>query len=200
MIKSMTGYGRHREVIDGRDILCEVKSVNSRYLDTNIKLGRMYNALEDKVKQYAMTRVSRGKLDIYISIENIQGDDNGLSVNEKFLESYVNLLRDIKERYELAGEVSIHTVAGRNEVFVTTRPDEDTEAAGKALLVLNVNPRRKTNFFGIIESRSIIHLSFLFTLKEVPRCSNISAHVRYSPKALANLSVADFICCKSERT
>ena len=136
MIKSMTGYGRHREVIDGRDILCEVKSVNSRYLDTNIKLGRMYNALEDKVKQYAMTRVSRGKLDIYISIENIAGDDNGLSVNEKFLESYVKLLREIKEKYELSGEVSIHTVAGRNEVFVTTRPDEDTEAAGKALLVV----------------------------------------------------------------
>ena len=136
MIKSMTGYGRHREVIDGRDILCEVKSVNSRYLDTNIKLGRMYNALEDKVKQYAMTRVSRGKLDIYISIENIAGDDNGLAVNEKFLESYVKLLREIKEKYELAGEVSIHTVAGRNEVFVTTRPDEDTEAAGKALLVV----------------------------------------------------------------
>ncbi len=136
MIKSMTGYGRHREVIDGRDILCEVKSVNSRYLDTNIKLGRLYNALEEKVKQYASTRVSRGKLDIYISIENIAGDDNGLSVNEKFLESYVKLLREIKTKYELGGEVSIHTVAGRNEVFVTTRPDEDTEAAGKALLVV----------------------------------------------------------------
>ncbi|MBO5767095.1 MAG: YicC family protein [Clostridia bacterium] len=136
MIKSMTGYGRHREVIDGRDILCEVKSVNSRYLDTNIKLGRLYNALEEKVKQYASTRVSRGKMDIYISIENIAGDDNGLSVNEKFLESYVALLRDIKDRYSLGGDVTIQTVAGRNEVFVTTRPDEDTEAAGKALLVV----------------------------------------------------------------
>lgn len=136
MIKSMTGYGRHREVIDGRDILCEVKSVNSRYLDTNIKLGRMYNALEEKVKQYASGRVSRGKLDIYISIDNIAGDDNGLSVNEKFLESYVSLLRDIKARYELGGDVTIQTVAGRNEVFVTTRPDEDTEAAGKALLAV----------------------------------------------------------------
>lgn len=136
MIKSMTGYGRHREVIDGRDILCEVKSVNSRYLDTNIKLGRMYNALEDTVKQYASSRVSRGKMDIYISIENIAGDDNGLSVNEKFLESYVKLLRDIKSRYELGGDVTIQTVAGRNEVFVTTRPDEDTEAAGKALMVV----------------------------------------------------------------
>lgn len=128
MIKSMTGYGRHREVIDGRDILCEVKSVNSRYLDTNIKLGRMYTALEDTVKQYASSRVSRGKMDIYISIDNIEGNDNGLSVNEKFLESYVALLREIKAKYELGGEVSIHTVAGRNEVFVQTRPDEDTEA------------------------------------------------------------------------
>ena len=136
MIKSMTGYGRHREVIDGRDILCEVKSVNSRYLDTNIKLGRAYNALEEKVKQYASSRVSRGKMDIYISIDNIAGDDNGLSVNEKFLESYVSLLRDIKERYALGGDVTIQTVAGRNEVFVTTRPDEDTEAAGRALLVV----------------------------------------------------------------
>ncbi len=136
MIKSMTGYGRHREVIDGRDILCEVKSVNSRYLDTNIKLGRAYAALEDKVKQYASSRVSRGKMDIYISIDNIAGDDNGLSVNEKFLESYVNLLRSIKEKYSLGGDVTIQTVAGRNEVFVQTRPDEDTDAAGKALLVV----------------------------------------------------------------
>lgn len=136
MIKSMTGYGRHREVIDGRDILCEVKSVNSRYLDTNIKLGRLYNALEDKVKQYASTRVSRGKMDIYISIDNIAGDDNGIAVNENFLESYVSLLRDIKERYSLSGDVTIQTVAGRNEVFVTTRPEEDTDAAGKALLIV----------------------------------------------------------------
>lgn len=130
----MTGYGRHREVIDGRDILCEVKSVNSRYLDTNIKLGRAYAALEDKVKQFAASRVARGKMDIYISIDNIAGDDNGLSVNEKFLESYVALLREIKEKYSLGGDVTIQTVAGRNEVFVQTRPDEDTEAAGRALV------------------------------------------------------------------
>ena len=134
MIKSMTGYGRHREVIDGRDILCEVKSVNSRYLETNIKLGRAYAAWEDKVKQFAASRVARGKMDIYISIDNIAGDDNGLSVNEKFLESYVALLREIKEKYSLGGDVTIQTVAGRNEVFVQTRPDEDTEAAGRALV------------------------------------------------------------------
>lgn len=136
MIKSMTGYGRHREVIDGRDIQCEVKSVNSRYLDTNIKMGRAYAALEDKVKQYASSRVSRGKMDIYISIDNISGDDHGLSVNESFLESYVALLRDIKQRYELGGDVTIQTVVGRSEVFVQTRPDEDTEKIGISLIAV----------------------------------------------------------------
>ena len=136
MIKSMTGFGRHREVIDGHDIRFEVKSVNSRYLDTNIKIGRAYSALEDGVKQYAASRVSRGKMDIYVTIENIAGDDGGLSVNESFLAHYVELLRDIKERYELGGDVTIQTVASRSEVFTQTHPDEDTEKIGAQLLTV----------------------------------------------------------------
>lgn len=136
MIKSMTGFGRHREVIDGHDIRFEVKSVNSRYLDTNIKIGRAYSALEDSVKQYAASRVSRGKMDIYVTIENIAGDDGGLSVNESFLSHYVELLRGIKERYELGGDVTIQTVASRSEVFTQTHPDEDTEKIGAQLLTV----------------------------------------------------------------
>lgn len=132
----MTGFGRHREVIDGHDIRFEVKSVNSRYLDTNIKIGRAYSALEDGVKQYAASRVSRGKMDIYVTIENIAGDDGGLSVNESFLAHYVELLRDIKERYELGGDVTIQTVASRSEVFTQTHPDEDTEKIGAQLLTV----------------------------------------------------------------
>ena len=132
----MTGFGRHREVIDGHDIRFEVKSVNSRYLDTNIKIGRAYSALEDGVKQYAASRVSRGKMDIYVTIENIAGDDGGLSVNESFLSHYVGLLRDIKERYELGGDVTIQTVASRSEVFTQTHPDEDTEKIGAQLLTV----------------------------------------------------------------
>ncbi|MBQ0109081.1 MAG: YicC family protein, partial [Clostridiales bacterium] len=136
VIKSMTGFGRHREVIDGHDIRFEVKSVNSRYLDTNIKIGRAYSALEDGVKQYAASRVSRGKMDIYVTIENIAGDDGGLSVNESFLAHYVELLRGIRERYELGGDVTIQTVASRSEVFTQTHPDEDTEKIGAQLLTV----------------------------------------------------------------
>ena len=169
MIKSMTGYGRHREVIDGRDILCEVKSVNSRYLDANIKIGRTYNALEDKVKQYASSRVSRGKMDIYISIDNLSGDDNGISVNEKFLESYVALLRDIKDRYALGGDVTIQSVAARNEVFLTTRPDEDTEAAGVALMVVLEKAFDSFTAMRIAEGEKLEEdlLSYLVVLEEL---------------------------------
>ncbi len=136
MIKSMTGYGRHRETVDGYDILCEVKTVNSKFLDTNIKLPRSFNALEDGVKQIASKKLARGKTDIYIAIEKVGGDDMGLSVNEAFLSGYVALLRDIKERHALGGDVTIQTVAARNEVFVQTKPDEDMERLGKAVAVV----------------------------------------------------------------
>ena len=89
MIKSMTGFGRCRESVGTFDILCEIKSVNSRYLDTNIKLPRACGALEDCVKQAVSKRVSRGKVDIYLSVESIAGDDSGLAVNEQFLATYV---------------------------------------------------------------------------------------------------------------
>lgn len=133
MIKSMTGYGRHREVIGKLDILCEIKTVNSRYLDIGIKLPRAYSALEDGIKQLASSKFSRGKLDIYVSVSNTSGDAEGLSVNEAFLAEYVSLLREIKEKYSLSGDVTVQTVASRNEVFLTTSPDEDMEEAAEAV-------------------------------------------------------------------
>lgn len=134
MIKSMTGYGRHREVIGGRDILCEIRTVNSKYLDLNIKMPRVYNPLEDSVKKFVTSRLSRGKTDIYISVEKFGGDDGGLSVNEAFLNTYVSLLRDIKERYQLGGDVTIQSVAARGEVFLQTKPEENTDELRESLL------------------------------------------------------------------
>ena len=133
MIKSMTGYGRHRATADGKDLSVEVKSVNSRYLDVNIKLGRLYAPLEDRLKQLAGTYISRGKLDVYVTVENISGDRTALRVNTEYLESYVALLRQIKEQYGLEGEVGVQTVAARNEIFLQSRPDEDLEALWELL-------------------------------------------------------------------
>ncbi|MBO4452526.1 MAG: YicC family protein [Clostridia bacterium] len=133
MIKSMTGFGRHREAVDGYDIICEVKSVNSRYLDTNIKISRAFGALEDNVRRFAANKVSRGKLDIYVSIDRIGGEKNVLTANDEFIGEYVRLMRGIKKRCKLSGNLSVDTLALRNEVFSQSRPDEDMDAAWKAV-------------------------------------------------------------------
>ena len=133
MVKSMTGYGRCREVVNGKDIQVEVKSVNSRDIDATNKTGRLYNALEEKLKSLASTYISRGKIDIYLTVENIDGDKIDLSVNKEYLDSYVALLRRIKEEYQLGGDVTVQTIAGKQEVFNVVKPDEDMEEVWKAV-------------------------------------------------------------------
>ncbi len=133
MIKSMTGYGRCREVVGGRDILVEVKSVNSRYIDANIKTGRLYNALEEKLKSLASSYISRGKIDIYLTIENIDGDKVNLSVNREYLESYVHLLRQIQTEFGLGGDVTVQTIANKPDIFSQTKADEDMDEVWTAV-------------------------------------------------------------------
>lgn len=133
MVKSMTGFGRYKEVIDGRDILCEVKSVNSRYLDTIIKMPKLYSPLEDRIKQLAASYISRGKLEIYIAVESISGEKIDLSINKEYLDSFVKLLSEIKDEYALSGDVSLAMIAAKNEVFVARKVDEDLEAVWTAI-------------------------------------------------------------------
>ena len=75
MIKSMTGYGRAVQELHGRNITVEVKSVNHRYFDCTVKTSRMFSFLEDPVKKAAQSAVSRGKMDIYVSVDDSHSDD-----------------------------------------------------------------------------------------------------------------------------
>ncbi len=148
MVKSMTGYGRCREVVDGRDILVEVKSVNSRYIDANIKTGRLYNALEEKLKSLASTYISRGKVDIYLTVENLNGEKTQLTVNQEYLESYIHLLRKIQQEYGLGGEVTVHTIASKPDIFSQVKADEDMDEVWAA-----VEPVAKKAFEIFVEMR-----------------------------------------------
>ncbi|MDL2287147.1 YicC family protein [Eubacteriales bacterium OttesenSCG-928-G02] len=125
MAMSMTGYGRAKQLINGRDILVEVKSVNSRYLDASIKLGRMYNSLEEKLKQLAVGYISRGKIDIYVYIENLEGEKIELTLNKEYLESFLEQLDSIKNEYKISGEVDINMLAAKNDIFNIKKIDED---------------------------------------------------------------------------
>ncbi|MBR0232143.1 MAG: YicC family protein [Clostridia bacterium] len=134
MIKSMTGFGRHRAAENGYDVLCEVKSVNSRYLDTTVKTGRSYVALEERIKQFAANRFSRGKLDIYVGIDKTAGENAGITPDEAFIDRYVKQLRDVKKRWKLSGRVSVSDIAARGESFCFKHEDEDMELVWASVL------------------------------------------------------------------
>ena len=128
MIRSMTGYGRCRESIGSRDITVEIRSVNSRYLETTVKMNRLYGALEDRVKRLASTYISRGKVDIYVGIDNTDGDKVELSLNREYLDGYIGALNTIKQEYGVEGEINLRLLAGKPEVFISRKPDDDMES------------------------------------------------------------------------
>ncbi len=125
MVKSMTGYGRERERSGKWDIQVEVRSVNSRYLDLSVRTGRLYGALEERLKSLASACFSRGKLEVSLTVESVGGGNTELSLNRAFVESYVRLLRQMQQEFSLGGEVTVQTVAAKPDSFLQTTPDED---------------------------------------------------------------------------
>ena len=125
MVKSMTGYGRYKELIGGKDITVEIRSVNSRYLDANIKLSRLYGPLEEKLKRMISKYVSRAKVDLYVGVDNIEGEKIELSLNREYLEGFLGALNTVKSDYNVSGDIDISTVAAKNEVFIQRRLEDD---------------------------------------------------------------------------
>ena len=133
MVKSMTGYGRERERSGEWDIQVEVRSVNSRYLDLSVRTGRLYGALEEKLKSLASACFSRGKLEVNLTVEPVGGGNVELSLNRTFVESYVRLLRQMQREFSLGGDVTVQTVAAKPDSFLQTTPDEDMNAVWAAV-------------------------------------------------------------------
>ncbi|MCL2212497.1 MAG: YicC family protein [Oscillospiraceae bacterium] len=136
MINSMTAYGRAAGITpDGsREILVELKSVNSRYLDTNIKVSRAHGYLEDKVKTHlAASGISRGKMDIYVGINQILNPDNEVTLDPAYAAGYIAALRQLRDTFDLPDDISTMRVAQNREVFTTRRTEEDAEAVWAAV-------------------------------------------------------------------
>ncbi len=121
-ILSMTGCGYARVTGSDSIITVEVKSVNSRYLDLNVKMPRMYSRTEEKVKGLLSKYTTRGKVDIYISSEALPGaDDAFISLDEAYLENYLACLNTLKEKYNLKDDISVMSVAANRDVFTTVK-------------------------------------------------------------------------------
>ncbi|MGM9626211.1 MAG: YicC/YloC family endoribonuclease, partial [Eubacteriales bacterium] len=128
MIRSMTAYGRERRQIGGKDITVEVKSVNNRYFDCTVKLSRMYGFLEERIKsRIKEAGISRGKLDIYVNIDLLDTQGTAAVLDEAYAKSYIDALYRLRDTFALKDDISVMRVAANKDIFVVTKPEEDTE-------------------------------------------------------------------------
>ena len=127
LIKSMTGYGRAVETVNGREFTVELRSVNNRYLDCTVKLPRSVSFAEDAVKQAVKASVSRGKVDVYISIKSEAAEDTTISLNKAVLEGYLAAMRQMVTEFGVYDNISVATVSRLPEVFTVEKPEVDEE-------------------------------------------------------------------------
>jgi len=134
MIKSMTGYGRATGEYSGRSITVEIRSVNHRYFDCTVKASRFYTFLEDPIKKATQNIVSRGKIDIFVTIDNSQSDDVEVKLNEHVFEAYLSGLRKMCETYTLRDDISAVSIARFPEVFSIEKKEADADELTKDVL------------------------------------------------------------------
>lgn len=133
MIKSMTGYGRAREMLHKRDITVEVRSVNNRYLDCTVKMPRMYSFAEDAVKQHVQKAISRGKVDVLISVDATAADVAKVTVNRELAAQYAAALGELAEVCGTESHVTPETLSRFPDVLTVTKADEDLETVSADL-------------------------------------------------------------------
>ncbi len=125
MIHSMTGYGRAVKTLNGREITVEMRSVNNRFLDCSVKMPRAFSYAEDAVKQKIKEQVSRGKVDVFISVNALEGENVKISLNRPVLEGYLAALRTIASDYKVRDDISVTALSRYPDVFVVEKPEED---------------------------------------------------------------------------
>lgn len=128
MIKSMTGYGRAKKEIGGRNILVELKSVNNRYLDCTVKLPKLFGFLEEKIKSYISSKgISRGKVEIFVSIDILEEIGVSVELDRAYAKSYIDALKTLAAEFNLENDISVMSVASNRDIFSVKKADEDMD-------------------------------------------------------------------------
>ena len=123
----MTGYGRAVETVNGREFTVELRSVNNRYLDCSVRLPRMLSFAEDAVKQAVKTSISRGKVDVFISVRSEAGDEVQVTLNQSVVKSYLAAMHQMVDEFGVADDISVSAVSRLPEVFVIEKPQVDED-------------------------------------------------------------------------
>lgn len=127
MIRSMTGYGRSQETVGGMNITVELKSVNSRYLEFSPRVYKNYSFLEEKMKSYVQSVISRGKVECNVQIDSLQTDDVFVQINESLALGYVNAVNELCEKFNLENDFKVSDLAQHNDIFAIRKSPADED-------------------------------------------------------------------------
>ena len=127
MLRSMTGYGRSQKIFNGRDILVEIRSVNHRYYEYSSRVPRTFSYIDEKLKGLLKTGISRGKVEVAVTINNIEGKDSEIAINKGVAEGYVNALRSVSEELGLEDDLSLSKLIKLPDIFNIQKTPDDEE-------------------------------------------------------------------------
>lgn len=133
MIKSMTGYGKSEQTIDSLNVTVEIKSVNHRYFEFSARVPREYGFLEEKLKKYCNSLITRGKVECYVSVEDLEEREMEVNVNETLAAGYVKALKELSERFGLKDDISSVTLSRYPDVITLHKASEDEERIWNAV-------------------------------------------------------------------
>lgn len=132
MVRSMTGFGRAKNQINGFDVTVEIKSVNHRYFEFSLRIPRSYNFLEEKIKNFLSQKISRGKVEVSILIDDLNQNSTVVEINREYADAYIKALGDLSKQYKIKNDLKVSTLALNGEMFKVRRvavEDEVIEAA-----------------------------------------------------------------------
>ena len=127
MVKSMTGYGRAEDTLNGCTITVELRSVNNRYLDCNVRMPRLYLFAEETIKSRVQNTISRGKVDVFVTLDSTGGEQVQVSVNQPLADGYYAALIQLAERYGLSKDISVSLLSRFPDVLLAEKAEEDVE-------------------------------------------------------------------------
>lgn len=137
MIKSMTGYGKSSLSINSREYQVEIKTVNHKYIDVNIKMPRIISYLEEDVRKLVVSRIKRGKVDIQISFENYSQDGNDVKINTELAQIYIQSLRKLAEAENLSSNIEVTEITKLPDILTIKSNLDENETKEELLQVVN---------------------------------------------------------------
>lgn len=154
MIRSMTGYGKQSLNVDGREYQIEIKSVNHRYLDINIKIPKTLSYLEETVKKEISEKIKRGKVDVFITYENNSKEGRNITINKELAKLYIEQLKELAEEEKISSNIEVMEIAKFPDIL-TIKADEEDEKIKQEIIQVTTEATNKIVEMKAIEGEKI---------------------------------------------